>query len=94
MSDANDNPPDFSEQLGRVLNKSLHDNPYDYMAKLRTGEVIRFVGAEWDGGDWIHLSLEPICDANVPYGLPIEGGRGVDVRLSDIVWTADAPDGS
>lgn len=95
MSSDSDMPPDFSEHLGRVLNKALHDSPYDYACKLRTGEVVRFVGAEWDGGEWIHLLLceDPSLDGK-RHGLPIFGERGVDVRLSDIVRAADAPDGS
>lgn len=62
-------------------------DPLDYALKLRTGEVIRFeVAAINGGGEWVTLTN---CS-----GLEHECPRGVDVRISDIVWCADAPDGS
>ena len=85
---------DAETRLGRAICKATEDKPFDYALKLRTGELIRFTGATWDGGDWVHLDLEAISEANTPYGIPIEGSPGVDLRLSDIVWAADAPDGS
>ena len=74
-----------------ALAKSLSD-PFDYALKLRTGEVIRYEGADIVNKDWVHLK-----------GARIDGGwedenphfdRGIDVRLSDIVWVKDAPYGS
>ena len=74
-----------------ALAKSLHD-PFDYALKLRTGEVIRYDDASLISKDWLHLR-----------GARLDGGwkdenprfdRGIDVRISDIVWAKDAPYGS
>jgi hypothetical protein len=74
-----------------VLIKSIHDN-FDYALKLRTGEVIRYTEASIISNDWLHLE-----------GARLDGGledknphfeRGIDVRISDIVWAKDAPYGS
>lgn len=77
-------------QLSPVLNKALIDH-FSYAVKLRTGEVLTFSEASYGGGEWIHLQ-EP--DTHVVGGISVNTARGVDVRLSDIVWAVDAPGGS
>jgi len=71
---------------------------FDYALKLRTGEVLRFQSAEIHG-NYVTLTLiRPFLAAgadefpqdDLPYLCP----RGIDVRVKDIVWCADAPDGS
>jgi hypothetical protein len=79
------------------LLKALPDNPFEYAIKLRTGEVWFFTGAEIQG-DYVHLEFEDPQFGQgrrlweTPRDIPF--CRGVDVRISDIVWCADAPDGS
>ena len=74
-----------------ALAKSMID-PFDYAMRLRTGEMIRYVAAEIRAGGWIHLASARWDDG--------KGGesaifpRGIDVRLSEIVWVKDAPYGS
>jgi len=76
----------------QVLLKAACD-PFDYALKLRTGEVIRFYEAHIHGD---HVTLSGQTNN---YEAPVEGlqfacPRGVDVRIADIVWCADAPEGS
>lgn len=74
-----------------ALVKSLHD-PFDYALKLRTGEVIRYEDASLISKEWLHLQ-----GARLDGGLKDENqrfDRGIDVRISDIVWAKDAPYGS
>lgn len=59
---------------------------FDYALKLRTGDIISFSEAKIIAPEWVHLSG---CS-----GLPFMADRGVDVRISDIVWVMDAPNGS
>lgn len=63
-------------------------DPFDYALALSTGERFRFASAQIDG-HFIHLE-ELIEREGALYPLP----RGVDVRLEDIIWCADAPIGS
>lgn len=69
-------------------------DPFTYALKLRTGQVWYFEDAEIHGGDYVHLTGV----TSDPNDLDAEAAhvfeRGVDVRVSDIVWCADAPDGS
>ena len=61
---------------------------FDYALCLSTGHVVRFTHAQISGeyctihGDDIGLVLKYPCP------------RGVDIRVADIVWCADAPTGS
>jgi hypothetical protein len=70
-----------------VLAKSCIDT-FDYVMKLSTGEQIRYESATVLADDWLHLS--EACD--FPHGP--EYPRGIDVRVSAIVWVKDAPFGS
>lgn len=80
-----------------ALAKACYDE-FDYALRLRTGEVIRFKLATHLGNGWIHLNVEgreqsahnPLAFSKRSRGVE----RGVDVRLSDIVWVMDAPEGS
>lgn len=81
--------------LGGALQKSTCDS-FEYALRLRTGEMIVFGESTYVSGDWIHLenatavhSLRgPSPDAKSYFP------RGIDVRISDIVWVMDAPFGS
>ena len=66
-------------------------DPFDYALKLRTGEVIGFSKAKVMNRDWIHVSIKTDTVKN-PFGVSVS--RGMDIRISDIVWVMDAPNGS
>lgn len=78
----------------RALSKACMDDPFDYALKLRTGEVIAFSGASVLNAEWVHLSVKHRSEQPDENGLPYPAERGMDVRLSDIVWVMDAPNGS
>jgi hypothetical protein len=80
--------------LPPALAKSCQDNPFDYALKLRTGEVITFSGASLLNLDWIHLTVKPMDEQPSVNRIAFPAERGMDVRLSDIVWVMDAPEGS
>lgn len=67
---------------------------FDYALKLRTGEVIYFWSAKVLNKEWVHLELKPEGEQPEENRIAYPGDRGVDVRLSDIVWVMDAPMGS
>jgi hypothetical protein len=71
---------------GHALAKSLLD-PFDYALRLRTGEIVRFEQAEETGEGWLRLAVKDS-------GTPFSAERGMEVRVSDIVWVMDAPEGS
>jgi hypothetical protein len=77
-----------------ALEKACLDDCFDYALKLRTGEVIRFTGAKVISPGWIHLEVMPKQCQPAKNGLPFMADRGVDVRIADIVWVMDAPEGS
>jgi hypothetical protein len=90
------------------LAKAVDDNGFSYALGLKDGTVIYFSGAKRNYGnedEWVTLTdarecARSFCDAVDRVRVPIrEGERGkferhIDVRLSEIVWCADAPDGS
>ena len=68
---------------------------FDYAIKLRTGEVIRFHEAKVLNKEWLHLNLCNLAsDQPAENRLPYPAERGIDVRIADIVWVMDAPEGS
>lgn len=81
-------------------------DPFDYMAALRDGTIIYFEHAvPSDNRVWVNLTIKqmfrvrgPLFGASNAYveHHPDTGvyDRGVDVRVSDIVWCCDAPYGS
>jgi hypothetical protein len=68
-----------------VLSKSGRD-PFSYALKLRTGEVFHFVSSTQLDKEWLHLH-----DVKVHHGVDMISDRGIDVRISDIVWMVDDP---
>lgn len=84
------------ERYPPSLLKATEDH-FDYALKLTTGEVIRFTEATIHG-DYVTLHPEGGVDGrgfdpslgNRQFSCP----RGVDVRVDQIVWCADAPEGS
>jgi hypothetical protein len=80
-------------RLPPALVKAVGDR-FQYACRLRTGDIVRFTGAEIRGA-YATLELDtqlwPGDPAReVPYPFP----RGLDVRIEDIVWCGDAPEGS
>ena len=77
--------------LPPLLEKSLVD-PYCYLMGLRDGTRIMY-GHAVRHGDWLHLST-PEFDGDFPDELAQlvcrPSGRGLDVRLRDVVWVADS----
>lgn len=76
-----------------ALEKSLFDRPFEYALKLRTGEVIAFEGAKMLRPDWVRLDVKPMSEQPTKDRIPYPAGRGIDVRIADIVWVMDAPEG-
>ena len=76
-----------------ALAKACADE-FDYALRLRTGEVIRFVSACMVDHTWVHLVLGDSLEQPPHDFIAYPAERGVDVRLSDIVWVMDAPLGS
>jgi hypothetical protein len=74
--------------------KAMED-PFYYAVGLRNGMVIYFECVEDVYGEWLILRLleGDIEGRTNPPELP-PCPRGLEVRLSDIVWAADAPFGS
>lgn len=88
------------------LLKATIDDPWDYAMRLRTGEVYRFIGAKIYGeyarlhGDLQGGSRDINNSIKLVLSWPSWKNeismfpRGLDVRISDIVWCVDAPIGS
>ena len=79
-----------------ALFKATIDRPFDYALGLRDGRVIRFEGAVIHG-DFVTLygpdtgnDENPIDKAFCGFPCP----RGIDIRCDEIIWVADAPEGS
>lgn len=86
------------EKYPADLIKACSD-PFDYALRLRTGEMIFFEYATVTGGDWVLIrgirEIEWPKEPQLTRCLyPPTFERGVSVRLSEIVWIADAPHGS
>jgi hypothetical protein len=83
--------------IGPALTKACTD-PFDYLVVLRNGMRIRFHSAEYTNGSaWITLIPRGYPGAEFEEVQDILGHRcprGIDVRLADIMFAADAPDGS
>ena len=88
-----------------ALEKALGD-PFTYAMGLRNGQVIVFEQARLsDDLKWVHLTPSSGISVVDLQGEELTGkyplrdlamtfDRGLDVRISDIVWVADAPWGS
>lgn len=72
-----------------ALLKATHDE-FHYALQLRTGIIIRFSYASFYG-DFVHLTFDELYAEHLPFPFHPDKAdkRGVDVRLSDIVWAAD-----
>jgi len=107
--DSSDDPfADPSGELPASLLKATGDD-FSYVLGTRDGRIIHFAYAQiQEGRKWVRVSghihwrthpttgedyqddYDPIEMSGVDHGFP----RGLDIRISDIVWCADAPDGS
>ena len=83
----------MTAKLSPSLAKACED-PFDYALRLRTGEVIRFSSAVFLNDEWVYLNLMPMSQQPEENRITYKADRGVDVRISDIVWVMDAPNGS
>lgn len=87
--------PSCAGNYPESLLKACHDE-FDYALMVQGGSVFRFRRAQLQGR-FVHLS--GVFEVNF---MPVDGerykgysfDRGVDVRLADILWCADAPEGS
>ena len=69
-----------------VLKKATEDNWF-FLVGLSSGLVFSCTSVEASGGDWLHLcGAEPVGELG---DVEFVWGRGVDVRASEIAWTAD-----
>jgi hypothetical protein len=71
---------------------------FENALKLRTGEVIFYTKAEPINKDWIFIDGiddQTLSLQNKSSGLPDVGfHRGMEIKISEIIWCADAPNGS
>jgi len=84
-----------SKDVPAALAKAIEDE-FDYALGLRNGVVIRFGHAKIsEDGAWVHLDTPTYTSGSwVMSGVEMPFERGLDVRLADVVWVADAPYGS
>lgn len=80
-----------------ALVKATSDH-FCYALGLRSGDIIEFTDAKVISNDWVHLETMAGSDfeAYLQFGQSrLSGqsvfGRGIDVRVSEIVWVADSP---
>ena len=88
--------------IGAYLQKATVDNPFDYLIVFKDGDRVRFQWATWNpGNDWVLIggnddfcddpnSFTNWCQRTSGYTCP----RGIQIRLDDIWYVADAPEGS
>lgn len=84
---------DMSIVGSAALAKACCDH-FDYACRLRTGEVIRFSDCAIISKEWLNLTISEFADQPLQNKLAFPAERGIDVRISDIVWVMDAPEGS
>lgn len=77
--------------IGGALAKACID-PFDYAAKLRSGEVVLFESCTMLQEDWV--LLDGVRNDDPANTLTLPAARGICVRHQDIVWVMDAPRGS
>lgn len=83
------------DKYGEHLLKAAVD-PFDYAFGLKSGAVIKITCANIDiKGDWV-IFPTPCIEESTLYMRDMNRAfdRGLQVRLSEIVWVADAPNGS
>lgn len=83
-----------------ALTKALSDQ-FTYMLMLKNGAMIEFESAELQGDyppvsadHWVRLHGVKMIQPAIKGEDPINFERGLDVRVSEIVWVVDAPYGS
>lgn len=84
-----------------ALAKAATDNGFEYALGLRTGQILVFTGAEpvepLTTG-FVRLtgvsSHWPAPDNDLHPGDDMRFDRGIEIRISEIAWVADAPWGS
>jgi hypothetical protein len=89
---------EHARMLPPSLLKALVD-PFDYALALRDGTVVRFSHAEISGEFAVLFGDSQVGDTPVTMfrseGLvTYQCPRGLDVRIADIMWCADAPQSS
>jgi hypothetical protein len=70
-----------------AFDKAKHD-PFEYLLRLKSGEVIHFHSLEWNKGD-THVHL---CEPSIMFPKELchcRFERGMDVRFDQIVWISD-----
>jgi hypothetical protein len=73
-----------------LIKATLDD--FTYVLKLRSGEIIPFTSADaCVAPGWVRLQIDKTAEL---HQMPFPFSRGLDVRVSDVVWVADAPSGS
>ncbi|MBI4370399.1 MAG: hypothetical protein HY547_09245 [Elusimicrobia bacterium] len=91
------------ERLGYPgdLAKACIDNCFFYALELKNGWIIEFSGASPINEEWVHLDLTKTscgqCERLKQTDKRLSRfcfERGLDVRVSEIIWCADAPHGS
>ncbi len=77
------------QKLGHHLYKACCD-PFDYAIGLKNGCVIHATCEVAEiRGDWVFITGIEKDGTTLPFSCP----RGMQVRLSEIAWVADAPNG-
>lgn len=99
-NDHKDIKDDYRKTGCHAIDKSLHDF-FTYVLQLRTGIIIQYSEASLsDDRQWLHLEEATILKSHLSIWSHLyeskskEFARGMDVRISDIVWAADCPEGS
>jgi hypothetical protein len=83
-----DAPNDWPE----IICKAIADQHFEYMLILRNGLVIKFEGAAKSREGWVTLKNPQTLEGNKLLNCSFE--RGLEIRVSDIIAIADAPQGS
>ena len=84
--------PECKAQYPPSLLKAVLD-PFDYALGLKNGAVIRFGSAVLNGA-FVTLTRNGLSPEHMSDEIGYILDRGIDVRVSEILWCADAPDGS
>ena len=80
------------------LAKACYD-PFEYVLVLRSGTLLHFESAS-PRGQWVHIEFGGYAPPRILDAARMDRAghfsfdRGMDVRVADIVWCADAPNGS
>jgi hypothetical protein len=74
-----------------VLTKAIIDE-WMYMVKLKTGEMYAFERAHYVNDEFVRIDVSYLDEPYTEHGLEqpkIFFDRGMEIRVSDIVWVAD-----